>query len=240
MDPFCVHALGYSEKWSGVHFNKDDPSTRYKLEIESISIEPPSLNDSEPGHTREVYPQECRARKIAQATIRFIMADLATGTSQEASKTFDIPVMVGSSKCHLRGKSPKQLVKLNEDHFELGGYFICGGNEEVIRLLNMNKRNHPMGLYRSGWAKRRAHYQRAGIMIRCIDQRERCANLKVHINKYEEFETVFYINKRMVHLPMMIVIRALCAWNDLEIYNEFAQTMREEENYIVAVKNDAE
>ena len=186
-----------------------------------------------------MYPQECRARKInyeGQAQIKFIMSDLATGTSQEATKTFDIPLMVGSSKCHLRGKSPKQLVKLNEDHFELGGYFVCGGNEKVIRLLNMNKRNHPMGLYRSGFAKRRAHYQTAGIMIRCIDQWERCANVNVHINKYEELETVFYINKRLVHLPLMIVIRGLCALNDLEVYNEFAQTMREEENYIAAVK----
>ena len=70
-----------------------------------------------------------------------------------------IPIMVGSSKCNLRGLSPKKLVKVKEDHYELGGYFICGGNEKVIRLLNMNKRNHPMGLFRGGFAKRRAGYQ---------------------------------------------------------------------------------
>ena len=220
-------------------FNKEDPRTRYKLEIESISVDSPSLVENEPGNTREIYPQECRARKInyeGQATINFVMSHLTSGESQHAKKTFDIPMMVGSSKCHLRGKSPKQLVRLSEDHFELGGYFICGGNEKVIRLLNMNKRNHPMGLYRSGWAKRRANYQTAGVMIRCIDQWEQCANLNLHINKYEELETVFYINKRMVHLPLMIVIRALCEWNDLEIYNEFVQTMREEQNFVAAVK----
>ena len=50
-------------------------------------------------------------------------------------------------------------MEVKEDHYELGGYFICGGNEKVIRLLNMNKRNHPMGLFRGGFAKRRAGYQ---------------------------------------------------------------------------------
>ena len=54
---------------------------------------------------------------------------------------------------------------MKEDHFELGGYFICGGNEKVIRLLNMNKRNHPFGLNRSGWAKRRPGYRASGVMI---------------------------------------------------------------------------
>ena len=35
---------------------------------------------------------------------------------------------------HLRDKSPKQLVKLNEDHFEHGGDFICGGNEKMAEI----------------------------------------------------------------------------------------------------------
>ena len=50
-----------------------------------------------------------------------------------------MPLMVMSSKCHLRGLSPKELVERKEDHFEIGGYFIASGNEKVIRLLNMNR-----------------------------------------------------------------------------------------------------
>lgn len=50
-----------------------------------------------------------------------------------------MPLMVMSSKCHLRGLSPEELVARKEDHFEIGGYFIASGNEKVIRLLNMNR-----------------------------------------------------------------------------------------------------
>ena len=49
-------------------------------------------------------------------------------------------------------------------------------------------------------------------------------------------EIVLYIDKRLVHLPLMIVIRALCNWNDLEIFNEFMQTMKDEKNYYSAIK----
>jgi len=144
--------------------------------------------------------------------------------------------MVLSSKCHLRGMSPDELVKHHEDHFEIGGYFIAGGNEKVIRLLNMNRRNYPIALRRSGWTKRRKGYSDAGIMIRCIDNFERTSNVNLHINKFDEMELVFYVRKQMFHVPLMTVIRALCPWTDYEIYREFVQTMDDEPNYEAAVK----
>ena len=144
--------------------------------------------------------------------------------------------MVLSSKCHLRDLSPAELVSRHEDHFEIGGYFIAGGNEKVIRLLNMNRRNYPIALRRSGWTKRRKGYSDAGILIRCIDKYERTSNLNLHINKFDELELVFYIRKQMFHLPLMTIVRALCSWSDLEIFREFAQTMDDEPNYEAAVK----
>jgi len=164
------------------------------------------------------------------------MTNMTNGHSQVGKKSMNFPMMVGSSKCNISKLSPSQLVKVKEDHFELGGYFIRGGNEKVIRLLNMNKRNHPMGLNRGGWAKRRPGYLESGVMIRSINKWEQCANLNLHINKDDEIETVFYVNKRLIHLPLLILVRALCDWNDLEIFNEFMQTMTDEKNYISALK----
>ena len=93
-----------------------------------------------------------------------------------------------------------------------------------------------MGLNRGGWAKRRPGYLESGVMIRSINKWEQCANLNLHINKDDEIETVFYVNKRLIHLPLLILVRALCDWNDLEIFNEFMQTMTDEKNYISALK----
>ena len=141
-----------------------------------------------------------------------------------------------SSKCHLRGLSPTELVERKEDHFEIGGYFIASGNEKVIRLLNMNRRNFPLGLRRNGWKRRRNGYSDAGIMIRCMDKWERTSNMNLHITKTNEMEVVFYIQKQLFHVPLMTIVRALTNWTDFEIYREFMQTMSDEPNYDSAVK----
>ena len=73
-------------------------------------------------------------------------------------------------------------------------------------------------------------------MIRSIDKFEQCANLNLHINRYQQVEMVIYIEKRLTFLPLMMVIRALCNFNDVEIFLEFVQTMRNEPSYITAIK----
>ena len=162
--------------------------------------------------------------------------DTGEGYVLRKEELLQMPLMVLSSKCHLRGLSPDQLVSAHEDHFEIGGYFITGGNEKVIRLLNMNRRNFPIGLHRKGWTKRRTGYCDSGIMLRCIDRFERTSNVNLHINKFDEMEVVFYVRKQMFHLPLMTIVRAMCTWTDFEIYREFAQTMDEEPNYCSAIK----
>lgn len=47
-----------------VQFDPENSLTRFKLEIENISVRGPKLLETEKGRTREIFPQECRARKI--------------------------------------------------------------------------------------------------------------------------------------------------------------------------------
>lgn len=39
--------------------------------------------------------------------------------------------MVRSSKCNLEGLAPAELVRKNEEEYELGGYFVINGVEKV-------------------------------------------------------------------------------------------------------------
>jgi DNA-directed RNA polymerase beta subunit len=55
-------------------------------------------------------------------------------------------LLLQSSVCHLRGLDERQLLAVKEEALEMGGYFICNGNERVIRLLIMPKRNHVYSL----------------------------------------------------------------------------------------------
>lgn len=60
-----------------------------------------------------------------------------------------VPIMLCSSRCHLKGLSEDKMVKAGEERLERGGYFVCKGSEKVVRLLVGNKRNFPLALIRS-------------------------------------------------------------------------------------------
>lgn len=53
----------------------------------------------------------------------------------------NMPIMLRSNKCHLKGLNKKQLIEVDEDENELGGYFIANGNERVIRMIIAERRN---------------------------------------------------------------------------------------------------
>jgi DNA-directed RNA polymerase beta subunit len=60
----------------------------------------------------------------------------------------------------------RQLLAVKEEALEMGGYFICNGNERVIRLLIMPKRNHVCSLpqFVVEWMSRR---------LRSVSEREK-------------------------------------------------------------------
>ena len=46
-----------------------------------------------------------------------------------------LPIMCRYKRCNLRGMSRTQLIARGEEGGEVGGYFLCNGNERAIRLL---------------------------------------------------------------------------------------------------------
>ena len=50
-------------------------------------------------------------------------------------------IMVGSRLCNLRGLAGEELVRRKEERHELGGCFVCNGNERLIRMI-INQRRH--------------------------------------------------------------------------------------------------
>ena len=52
-----------------------------------------------------------------------------------------IPIMIKSIKCNLNQLKSKQLMEIDEEEYEAGGYFMIKGNEKLLRLLIVPKRN---------------------------------------------------------------------------------------------------
>ena len=53
-----------------------------------------------------------------------------------------VPIMVKSKLCNLYQKSPKEMVAKGEEPHDLGAYFVVKGNEKLLRLLIMPRRNY--------------------------------------------------------------------------------------------------
>lgn len=104
-----------------------------------------------------LYPSECRERGITYTVPLFAIVSRKFDDEMIDNlriKLGEIPVMVGSKFCNLHGMNEKQLVHAGEDLTEFGGYFIVNGNEKVIRMLIVGKRNYPVVFSRGGFANR--------------------------------------------------------------------------------------
>lgn len=74
------------------------------------------------------------------ASVESFPTDVPNQTKQQHySSLGELPVMVCSSHCRLRGKAPEEMVALREEATECGGYFIVNGIERIIRLLQVGK-----------------------------------------------------------------------------------------------------
>lgn len=80
----------------------------------------------------------------------------------------EIPIMLKSKRCNLRGMSQKEMVNHFEDSNEFGGYFIVNGKERIIRLLTGQRRNYPLALTRKSWKGAGDLFSEYGVSIRCV------------------------------------------------------------------------
>jgi len=80
----------------------------------------------------------------------------------------DIPIIVMSKHCHLRDLTPNQLIEKKEDSAEFGGYYIVNGNEKLVRMLIIPKRNYPIAFSRSTFTNREANFTKYAVSMRCV------------------------------------------------------------------------
>ncbi|VDM49524.1 unnamed protein product [Toxocara canis] len=119
----------------------------------------------------KIYPSECRQRGTTyRAPLKASIEIRSNG----------VPVMLMSSRCHLRGLSRSQLVAKGEEGTEKGGYFIVKGSEKVIRLLVANRRNFPIAIVRRSFKEKGKLFTQYGVMMRCIRENHSAAMITLH------------------------------------------------------------
>jgi DNA-directed RNA polymerase I subunit RPA2 len=110
----------------------------------------------------------------------------------------------------------------------MGGYFIINGNERLIRMLIMPRRNYPIAISRPSWRNRGALYTEYGVQIRCVRRDQSSSTLTLHYLTDGSIVTQFSKNKEMFFVPLVYILKALLSTTDQHIFKELTKN---NENY---------
>lgn len=105
-----------------------------------------------------------------------------------------------------------------EESEELGGYFIVNGNEKIIRLLLLNRRNFPLAINRPSFQNRGPAYTPYGIILRSVRPDETSQTNVLHYLNDGNVTFRFSWRKNEYLVPVMMILKALVETNDSEIF----------------------
>ncbi|KAG8532640.1 DNA-directed RNA polymerase I subunit RPA2 [Bacidia gigantensis] len=170
---------------------------------------------------REVLPAECRERHVTyrgkfRCTLQYKVND---GKWDESIRELgQLPIMLRTNRCHTQKFTPAQLVQAKEDSEELGGYFIVNGNEKLIRMLILQRRNYPMAIIRGSFLKRGPSYSTFGMQIRSVRPDQTSQTNVLHYLSDGNATFRFSWRKNEYLVPVMMILKALVETNDREIF----------------------
>ena len=171
---------------------------------------------------RRIYPSECRERMNsyrARLILKFAYSVDDGPEEFENREAGLLPIMVCSNRCHLEGLSPAEMVSHKEESEELGGYFVINGIEKLIRMLIVQRRNHPMAIIRPSFVNRGASYTQYGIQIRCTRPDQTSQTIVLHYLNDGNVTFRFSWRKNEFLVPVVMILKALVETNDREIFD---------------------
>merc|ERR1719244_53419 len=138
-----------------VEFLIPENNNRVSLWVTDVTIIRPSVVPGAVGAVnKEVYPTEARqggGSYKGRITVRTNYSINGVVQPMLEKVLGNIPIMLRSKACHLHNLTPAQMVGRGEHEQEWGGYFIIGGHERILRMLQTTRRNYPIAMKRPGW-----------------------------------------------------------------------------------------
>lgn len=128
-------------------------------------------------------------------------------------------MMVQSKHCHLSSLEPTNLVAMNEDCTEVGGYFILNGLEKLLRMLQVPKKNYPFGITRQTFHMRNKNFTNNAVSMKCVREDLFAKTIYLHYCYDGNIFVNVMIRKAEYLIPVVIVIKALEEISDRQLYN---------------------
>ncbi|KAL0591904.1 hypothetical protein ABG067_000556 [Albugo candida] len=190
--------------------------------VEDAQVGLPFSSNSIKGE-QKLLPAECRQRGISYTAPLVLTLARAFNGSNSVERlqriVGDIPIMVRSKRCHLHNLSPQQLVQAKEEANEMGGYFICNGNERCIRLLQMPRRHHMMAVRRGAFTNRGELYTDMAVFMKCVRRDQSSVTVTLHYLDDGSATVRFSVRKQEFMIPVGLVLKAMYSLTDREIYD---------------------
>lgn len=196
---------------------------KLNIRVDSVQLTKPAVSHHDKlSVNRKIFPSECRERMTSYRSRLLLKVVWSINDEEEVSEVRDagqVPIMLRSNRCHLQKMSPYELVENKEESDEFGGYFIINGIEKVIRMLIVQRRNHPLAIVRPSFANRGAAYTKLGIQIRCVRPDQTSQTNVLHYLNDGNVTFRFSWRKNEYLIPVVMILKALIETNDREIFD---------------------
>ncbi|KAK9472602.1 uncharacterized protein V1510DRAFT_378502 [Dipodascopsis tothii] len=218
--------LGAKDIGERVAFDRNDPANpgnRISFRVDGVQILKPTLSSKDKTTiNRRTYPAECRERLSSYRARMILKLVYSVNGGPEVVENREaglVPIMIRSNRCHTEKMSPAELVDHKEESDEMGGYFIVNGIEKLIRMLVVQRRNHPMALVRPSFQGRGPTYSEYGVQIRCVRPDQTSQSITLHYLTDGNVTFRFSWKKNEYLIPVMMILKALADTNDREIFD---------------------
>ncbi|KAI6659718.1 hypothetical protein LOD99_10708 [Oopsacas minuta] len=181
---------------------------------------PNSLSDST---NSGMSPSECKLRGqsyIGWMKLSWCLSEDGIVICQSHKFIDQIPIMVMSKLCMLHKLSGYELMQHGEEENEAGGYFIVNGQEKLIRLLVVQRRNFPIALIRDAWRQKGDIFSNKGISIRCVNSDFSVSIMIAHYLNNGSCSLSISRGGQIFYFPLIYVLKALIDASDFEIFQE--------------------
>ena len=187
---------------------KSEVKPEFYIKYRDIHIDFPKI--SEDFGTSILTPHECRLRNLTYAAP--ILVDISLPLKDKSERQMnnicigEMPIMLGSNHCYLKGKNYKELSAMKECPYDPRGYFIINGVEKVILIHEQMSQNRIIVEYDS-----------------------KTKNLSANVNSYSRDtktrtsvifkNNIFYVkhNSFKNDINLIIIFKALNILSDQEI-----------------------
>ena len=143
----------------------------------------------------------------------------------------NLPIMLRSNVCHLNNLSPKELIERGEQESEWGGYFIIGGHERILRMLQTTRRNYPIAMQRPSWKNRGKNFSDLGVTIDCCKPDLTTVKNVLHFVSTGTAKFMFNVGRELFFIPVVMILKCLSNRSDAYIYEQLCSGTDPDDHY---------